>query len=240
MNQQTFIKIFGLTLLVVAATVGIAFIVAPSPINEGRFYLGLLPIVFAEFLLGGVILITSTDSSRSARLLFGLSRAWTASLYLGFTVVAALLVAIDTPRPFLAILHILAAVALILWNVLGSTLAEHADKTENVHPVDSALSQFKAGLSRLNARLQLNSAPELAAARAALAKTADELRYVYVESTPASSEDDAEIGALLQSVQAAITEVETTGAAAGQGIAGQAAQLSVVIKRRSTTLARRL
>jgi hypothetical protein len=57
---------------------------------------------------------------------------------------------------------------------------------------------------------------------------------------PASSEDDAEIGALLQSVQAAIAEVETVGAAAGQGIAAQAAQLSVVIKRRSATLARRL
>jgi hypothetical protein len=44
----------------------------------------------------------------------------------------------------------------------------------------------------------------------------------------------------LQSLQSAIAEVETAGAAAGQGIASQAAQLSVVIKRRSTTLARRL
>jgi hypothetical protein len=240
MNQQTFLKIFGLTLLVVAATVGIAFIVAPAPINGGRFCLGLLPIVFAEFLLGGVILMTSTDNIKSARLLFGISRAWTCWLYLGFTVVAALLVAVGTPGAFLAILHILAAVALILWNVLGATLAEHADKTENVHPVDSSLSQFKAGLSRLNARLQLNSAPELAAARTALAKTADELRYVYIESTAASAEDDAEIGTLLQSLQSAIAEVETTGPAAGQGIAGQAAQLSMVIKRRSATLARRL
>jgi len=240
MNQQTFLKIFGLTLLVVAATVGIAFIVAPSPINGGRFCLGLLPIVFAEFLLGGVILMTSTDNIKSARLLFGISRAWTAWLYLGFTVVAALLVAVGAPGAFLAILHILAAVALILWNVLGATLAEHADKTEAVHPVDSPLSQFKAGLSRLNSRLQLNSAPELAAARAALTKAADDLRYVYIESTPASAEDDAEISALLQSLQSAITEVETTGAAAGQGISGQAAQLSVVIKRRSATLARRL
>ena len=119
MNQQTFLKIFGLTLLVVAATVGIAFIVAPTPINGGRFCLGLLPIVFAEFLLGGVILMTSTDNIKSARLLFGISRAWTCWLYLGFTVVAALLVAIGTPGAFLAILHILAAVALILWNVLG-------------------------------------------------------------------------------------------------------------------------
>lgn len=240
MNQQTFIKIFGLTLLVVAATVGIAFIVAPSPINGGRFYLGLLPIVFAEFLLGGVILMTSTDNTKSARLLFGLSRAWTASLYLGFTLVAALLVALGAAGAFLAILHIIAAVVLILWNVLGSTLADYADKTENVHPVDSQLSQFKASLSRLNARLQLNSTPELAAARAALAKAADELRYVYIESTPASAEDDAEIAALLQSLQSAISEVESTGAVAGQGVAGQAAQLSVVIKRRSATLARRL
>lgn len=240
MNQQTFIKIFGLTLLLVAATVGIAFIVVPAPINGGRFCLALLPVVFAEFLLGGVILMSSTDNIKSARLLFGISRAWTVWLYLGFTVFAALLVALGTPGAILAILHIIAAVIIIGWNVLGSTLAEHADKTENVHPVDSALSQFKAGLSRLNARLQLNSAPELAAARAALAKVADELRYVYVESTPASAEDDAEIGALLQSLQAAISEAETSGAAAGQGIAGQSAQLSVVIKRRSATLARRL
>lgn len=240
MNQQTFIKIFGLTLLLVAATVGIAFIVVPAPINGGRFCLALLPVVFAEFLLGGVILMSSTDNIKSARLLFGISRAWTVWLYLGFTVFAALLVALGTPGAILAILHIIAAVIIIGWNVLGSTLAEHADKTENVHPVDSALSQFKAGLSRLNARLQLNSAPELAAARAALAKVADELRYIYVESTPASAEDDAEIGALLQSLQAAISEAETSGAAAGQGVASQAAQLSVVIKRRSATLARRL
>ena len=240
MNQQTFIKIFGLTLLVVAATVGIAFIVAPAPINGGRFCLGLLPVVFAEFLLGGVILMSSTDNTKSARLLFGISRAWTCSLYLGFTVFAALLVALGTHGAILAILHIIAAVLIIGWNVLGSTLAEHADKSENVHPVDSALSQFKSGLSRLNSRLQLNSAPELAAARAALTKAADEIRYVYIESTPASAEDDAEIGALLQSLQSAITEVETTGAASGQGIAAQAAQLSVVIKRRTASLARRL
>ncbi len=239
MNQQTFIKIFGLTLLVVAATVGIAFIVAPSPINGGRFCLALLPIVFAEFLLGAVILMTSTDNIKSAKLLFGLSRAWTCWLYLGFTVVAALLVAVGVHGAFLAILHILAVVALILWNVIGSTLAEHADKTEAVHPVDSPLSQFKDGLGRLNSRLQLNAAPELATARAALAKVTDELRYVYIESTPASAADDAEIGALLQSLQAAIAEVETAGAA-GQGIAAQAAQLSVVIKRRSATLAHRL
>lgn len=240
MNQQTFIKIFGLTLLVVAATVGIAFIVAPNPINGGRFCLALLPIVFAEFLLGGVILMSSTDNTKSAKLLFGISRAWTVSLYLGFTIFAALLVAVGTHGAILAILHIIAAVLIIGWNVLGSTLAEHADKTENVHPVDSPLSQFKAGLSRLNSRLQLNSAPELAAARAALAKATDDLRYVYLESTPASAEDDAEIGSLLQSLQAAIASVESSGPSAGQGIAGQAAQLSVVIKRRSETLSRRL
>ena len=57
MNQQNFIKILGLTLLVVAATVGIAFIVTPSPIDGGRFCLALLPVVFAELLLGGVVLI---------------------------------------------------------------------------------------------------------------------------------------------------------------------------------------
>jgi hypothetical protein len=240
MNQQTFIKIFGLTLLLVAATVGIAFIVVPAPINGGRFCLALLPVVFAEFLLGGVILMSSTDNIKSAKLLFGLSRAWTVWLYLGFTVFAALLVALGTPGAILAILHIIAAVIIIGWNVLGSTLAEHADKTENVHPVDSALSQFKSGLSRLNSRLQLNSSVELAAARAALAKATDDLRYVYLESTPASAEDDAEIGSLLQSLQSAIAAVESSGPSAGQGIAGQAAQLSVVIKRRSETLARRL
>ncbi len=240
MNQQTFIKIFGLTLLVVAATVGIAFIVVPSPINGGRFCLALLPVVFAEFLLGGVILMSSTDDTKSARLLFGISRAWTVTLYLGFTIFAALLVALGTHGGVLAILHIIAGVLIIGWNVLGSTLAAHADKTENVHPVDSSLSRFKDGLSRLNSRLQLNSAPELAAARAALAKTTDELRYVYVESTPASAEDDAEIGTLLQAIQSALADVESAGPAAGQGIATQAAQLSVVIKRRSATLARRL
>lgn len=240
MNQSSFIKVFGLTLLVVAATVGIAFIVAPSPINGGRFCLALLPVVFAEFLLGGVILMSGTDNIKSARLLFGLSRAWTVSLYLGFTVFAALLVALGAHGAILAILHIIAAVLIIGWNVLGSTLAEQADKTENVHPVDSPLSQFKSGLGRLNSRLQLNSAPELAAARAALAKATDELRYVYLESTAASAEDDAEIGSLLQSLQSAIASVESSGPSAGQGIAGQAAQLSVVIKRRSEALARRL
>ena len=184
--------------------------------------------------------MTSTASIKSAKLLFGISRAWTCWLYLGFTVVAALLVAVGVHGAFLAILHILAAVALILWNVVGAALAEHADKTEDVHPADSPLSQLKDGLGRLNSRLQLNAAPELASARATLAKTADELRYVYVESTSASAADDAEIGALLQSLQSAIAEVESSGPAAGQGIAGQAAQLSVVIKRRSATLARRL
>lgn len=240
MNQQTFVKIFGLTLLVVAATVGIAFIVVPAPINGGRFCLALLPVVFAEFLLGGVILMSSTDNIKSAKLLFGISRAWTVWLYLGFTVFAALLVALGTHGAILAILHIIAAVIIIGWNVLGSSLAEHADKTENVHPVDSPLSQFKSGLSRLNSRLQLNSSAELAVARAALAKATDDLRYVYVESTPASAEDDAEIGTLLQAIQSALSGVETSGPAAGQGIAAQAAQLSVVIKRRSETLARRL
>ena len=240
MNQQTFIKIFGLTLLLVAATVGVAFIVVPAPINGARFCLALLPVVFAEFLLGGVILMSSTDNIKSAKLLFGISRAWTVWLYLGFTIFAALLVALGTPGAILAILPIIAAVIIIGWNVLGSTLAEHADKTENVHPVDSALSQYKSGLSRLNARLQLDSSAELASARAALAKATDDLRYVYLESTPASAEDDAEIGALLQTLQSAIAAVESSGPSAGQGIAGQAAQLSVVIKRRSETLSRRL
>ncbi len=240
MNQQNFFRIFGLTLLAVAATVGIAFIVAPSPINGGRFCLGLLPIVFAEFLLGGLALSTLGQETKSAHLLFGVSRSLLAGFYLGFTVVAAILVGVGMAGGVLAILHILVAVALISWLVITPAVAEHADKTEAVHPVDSPLSQFKAGLSRLNSRLQLNSTPELAAARAALAKVADEIRYVYIESTPASAQDDAEIGALLQSLQSSLAEVETNGAAAGQGIAAQAAQLSVVIKRRSTTLARRL
>jgi hypothetical protein len=240
MNQQTFIKILGLTLLVVAATVGIAFIVVPAPIDGGRFCLALLPVVFAELLLGGVILMSSTDNIKSAKLLFGLSRAWTVWLYLGFTVFAALLVALGTPGAILAILHIIAAVIIIGWNVLGSTMAEHADKTENVHPVDSTLSQFKDGLGRLNSRLQLNSAPELAAARAAMAKATDELRFVYLESAPGSAEDDAEIGSLMQSIQSALADVASSGPAAGQGIASLAAQLSVVIKRRSATLSRRL
>ena len=48
------------------------------------------------------------------------------------------------------------------------------------------------------------------------------------------------LGPLLQAIQSALADVESAGPAAGQGIAAQAAQLSVVIKRRSTTLARRL
>ena len=99
MNQQNFIKILGLTLLVVAATVGIAFIVTPSPIDGGRFCLALLPVVFAELLLGGVILMSGYADTRSARLLFGLSRAWTVGLYLGFTILAAILVALEGGFP---------------------------------------------------------------------------------------------------------------------------------------------
>ena len=240
MNQQNFIRIIGLTLLSVAATVGIAFIVAPSPINGGRFCLGLLPIVFAEFLFGGIALSLIGQETKTAYLLFGVSRSLLVGFYLGFTFVAAILVGMGVAGSFLALLHILVAVVLISWLVITPALAEHADKTEAVHPVDSTLSQLKSGLSRLNARLQSNQAPELAAARAALAKTADDLRYVYIESTIASAEDDAEIGVLLQSLQSALTDVESAGAAAGQGIAAQAAQLSIVIKRRSATLARRL
>ena len=83
-------------------------------------------------------------------------------------------------------------------------------------------------------------APGLEAAKAALAKAEDDLRYVYVESTAASAADDAEIGELLGSLQLAVEQAEQADAAAGQAIVGQATRLSAAVKRRTSTLARRL
>lgn len=240
MQQKNFLRIFGLTVLVAVATVGLAFLIAPRPIDASRFSLALLPIVFAELLLGSVILFSGADSPRSARLLFGLSRAWVASLYLGFTLVAAAAVALGAGTVVLSVAHIIAAVAVIAWFVLGVMLAESADASEAVHPVDSTLSQFKSAASRLNARLRVVATPGLDAAKAAMAKAEDDLRYVYAESTAASASDDAEIGELLRSLQAAVELAEQSDAAAGQTVVGQAARLSAAVKRRTETLARRL
>ena len=240
MQSKNFFRILGLTLLVVAATIGLAFLIAPQPIDAGRFSLALVPVVFAELLLGGGILFSGADSPRSARLLFGFSRAWVATLYLGFTLVAAMAVALGAGIVVLAVAHIVAAVAVIGWFVLGAMLAEAADATEAVHPTDSTLSQFKVAAARLHARLRVVAAPGLEAAKAALAKAEDDLRYVYVESTAASAADDAEIGELLGSLQLAVEQAEQADAAAGQAIVGQATRLSAAVKRRTSTLARRL
>jgi hypothetical protein len=240
MQPKNFLRILGLTVLVVAATVGLAFLLASKPIDAGRFSLALVPVVFAELLLGGGILFSGTDSPRSARLLFGFSRAWVSALYLGFTLLAAAVVALGAGIVVLAVAHIIAAVAVIGWFVLGSMLAESADASEAVHPVDSTLSQFKSAVARLHARLRVVAAPGLESAKSALAKAEDDLRYVYVESTAASAADDAEIGELLGSLQAAVEQAEQADAAAAQTIVGQAARLSAAVKRRTATLARRL
>jgi hypothetical protein len=240
MQTKNFLRIFGLTVLVVAATIGLAFLVATKPIDAVDFSLALVPVVFAELLLGGGILFSGADSPRTARLLFGFSRAWVSVLYLGFTLIAAVAVALGAGTVVLAVAHIIAAVAVIGWFVLGSMLAESADASEAVHPVDSTLSQFKSAVARLHARLRVVAAPGLEAAKAALAKAEDELRYVYVESTAASAADDAEIGELLGSLQVAVEQAEQADAAAGQAIVGQAARLSAAVKRRTSTLARRL
>lgn len=240
MQPKNLLRILGLTVLVVAATIGLAFLLASRPIDAARFSLALVPVVLAELLLGVGILFSGFDSPRSARLLFGLSRAWVASLYLAFTLLAAVAVALGAGIVFLSVAHIVAAVAVIGWFVLGVMIAEATDVTEAVHPTDSTLGQFKAAAARLHARLRVVSAPGLDAAKAALAKAEDDLRYVYVESTAASAADDAEIGELLGSLQVAVEQAEQADAAAGQAIAGQAVRLSAAVKRRTATLARRL
>jgi hypothetical protein len=243
MNQNSVFKVLALTFFVVAVTIGLAFLICTPIADGGRFALGLVPIVFAEFLLGGMVLSSLSGDERSARHLFGLSRVWYAWLYLGFTVVAAALVSGGANATFIWTLHILAIAAFVVLSVLGSAVADRAVASDNVHPVDSPLSGFKNAAARLVSRAQLVSVPDLAAAKAALLKSQDNLRYVFVESTPASAAEDAEVGACLQALNDKLAQVEADSgqaAAVGKDIEALCARLDAAIKLRTTVLARRL
>ena len=243
MNQNSVFKVLALTFFVVAVTVGLAFLVC-APIHDGgRFALGLVPIVLAEILLGGVVLVSLSGDEKSARHLFGLSRIWYAWLYLGFTLVAALLVTAGAGATLIWALHILAIAAFVVLSVLGSAVADRAVASDNVHPVDSALSGFKNAAARLVSRAQLVSSPDFAAAKSALLKSQDNLRYVFVESTAASAAEDAEVGACLQSLNDKLAQVEVDAglaAAAGKEVEALCARLDAAIKLRTSSLARRL
>ncbi len=243
MNQNSVFKVLALTFFVVAVTVGLAFLVCAPIQDGGRFALGLLPIVLAEILLGGVVLVSLSGDEKSARHLFGLSRIWYAWLYLGFTLVAALLVTAGAGATLIWALHILAVAAFVVLSVLGSAVADRAVASDNVHPVDSALSGFKNAAARLVSRAQLVSSPEFAAAKSALLKSQDNLRYVFVESTAASAAEDAEVGACLQSLNDKLAQVEVDAglaAAAGKEVEALCARLDAAIKLRTSSLARRL
>lgn len=243
MNQNSVFKVLALTFFVVTVTVGLAFLVCAPIQDGGRFALGLLPIVLAEILLGGVVLVSLSGDEKSARHLFGLSRIWYAWLYLGFTLVAALLVTAGAGATLIWALHILAIAAFVVLSVLGSAVADRAVASDNVHPVDSALSGFKNAAARLVSRAQLVSSPEFAAAKSALLKSQDNLRYVFVESTAASAAEDAEVGACLQSLNDKLAQVEVDAglaAAAGKEVEALCARLDAAIKLRTAVLARRL
>lgn len=245
MNQNSVSKVLGLTVFIVAVTVGLAFLVA-SPIPDGqggRFALGLLPVVFAEMLLGGLMLTTMTGDEQSARHLFGLSRIYYAWCYLGFAVVAGLLVMVGANPTFVIVLHVLALTAIVVLSVLGAAVADRAVASDNAHPVDSILSGFKTGLSRLAARAQLIAASDFAAGKAAILKSQDNLRYVYVESNTVSSQEDAELGACLQALNEKLSAVEadaTKAASVAQEVSTTCGRLDAVIKSRTALLARRL
>ncbi len=243
MNQNSFFKVLALTFFVVAVTVGLAFLLF-SPVQDGgRFALGLVPVVLAEFLLGGMILQSMSNDEKSARHLFGLSRIWYAWLYLGFTLCAALLVGLGAGATLIWALHIVAVAAFVVLSVLGSAVADRAVASDNVHPADSTLSGFKNASARLVARAQLIGAPEFGPAKTALAKSQDNLRYVFVESTPASSAEDAEVGACLQSLHDQLSAVEADAGKAGvaaKEIGATCARLDATIKLRTGVLARGL
>jgi hypothetical protein len=245
MNQNSVFKVLGLTVLVVAVTVGLAFLVG-SPIPEGqggRFALGLVPVVLAEFLLGGMMIATMSGDEQSARHLFGLSRIYYAWIYLGFAVVAAVLVMFSANTTFIVVLHVLALTAMVVLSVLGAAVADRAVASDNAHPVDSTLSDFKSGMARLVARAQLIAASEFAAGKSAILKSQDNLRYVYVESTAASSQEDAELGACLQELneKVGIAEADTARASSvAQEAISICGRLDAVIKTRTALLARRL
>ena len=245
MNQNSVFKVLGLTVLVVAVTVGLAFLVG-SPIPEGqggRFALGLVPVVLAEFLLGGMMIATMSGDEQSARHLFGLSRIYYAWIYLGFALVAGLLVMVSANPTFIVVLHVLALTAMVVLSVLGAAVADRAVASDNAHPVDSTLSGFKSGMNRLVARAQLIAAGDFAAGKAAILKSQDNLRYVYVESTTASSQEDAELGACLQALNEKLSAVEADAmkaAGVAQEVSTTCGQLDAVIKSRTALLARRL
>lgn len=243
MNQNSVFKVLALTFFVVAVTVGLAFLVCTPIQDGGRFALGLVPIVLAEFLLGGMMLDSLSGDEKSARHLFGLSRIWYAWLYLGFTLIAAALVAAGANAKFIWALHILATAAFVVFSVLGSAVADRAVASDNVHPVDSPLSGFKNAVARLVSRAQLVASLDFAGAKAALLKSQDNLRYVFVESTPASNADDAEVGDCLQSLNDKLSQVEgDAGLAAvvGKDVEALCARLDAAIKLRTSLLARRL
>lgn len=243
MNQNSVFKVLALTFFVVAITVVLGFLVC-SPIQDGgRFALGLVPIVLAEFLLGGMVLDSLSGDEKSARHLFGLSRIWYAWLYLGFTLVAALLVGFGAPAKLIWALHILATAAFVVLSVLGSAVADRAVASDNVHPVDSPLSGFKNAVARLVSRAQLVSSPDFASAKAALLKSQDGLRYVFVESTPVSAAEDAEVGSCIQSLNDKLAQLEADAGqtlVAGKDIEAICARLDAAIKLRTSVLARRL
>ena len=243
MNQNSVFKVLALTFFVVAVTVGLAFLVCTPIQDGGRFALGLVPIVLAEFLLGGMMLDSLSGDEKSARHLFGLSRIWYAWLYLGFTLIAAALVAAGANATFIWALHILATAAFVVLSVLGSAVADRAVASDNIHPVDSPLGGFKNTAARLVSRAQLIASPDFAGAKAALLKSQDNLRYVFVESTPASTAEDAEVGDCLQSLNDKLSQVEgDAGLAAvvGKDVEALCARLDTAIKLRTSLLARRL
>jgi len=245
MNQHSVFKVLGLTVFVVVVTVGLAFLVG-SPIPEGqggRFALGLVPVVLAEFLLGGMMIATMSGDEQSARHLFGLSRIYYAWIYLGLALLAGLLVMVGANTTFVVVLHVLALTAMVILTVLGAAVADRAVASDNAHPVDSTLSGFKAGMARLAARAQLIAASDFAAGKAAILKSQDNLRYVYVESNTVSSQEDAELGACLQALNEKLSAVEadaTKAASVAQEVSITCGRLDAVIKSRTAMLARRL
>ena len=245
MNQHSVFKVLGLTVFVVVITVGLAFLVG-SPIPEGqggRFALGLVPVVLAEFLLGGMMIATMSGDEQSARHLFGLSRIYYAWIYLGLALLAGLLVMVGANTTFVVVLHVLALTAMVILTVLGAAVADRAVASDNAHPADSTLSGFKSGMARLVDRTQLIAAGDFAAGKAAILKSQDNLRYVYVESTTASSQEDAELGACLQALNEKLSAVEadaTKASSVAQEVSAICGRLDAVIKSRTTLLARRL
>lgn len=245
MNQNSVFKVIALTFFVVVVTVGLAFFIA-SPLQEGqggRFALGLVPVVLAEFLLGGMMIWTMAGDEQSARHLFGLSRIYYAWLYLAFSLVTALLVLAGANTTFVVVLHVLALSVMVVLSTLGAAVADRAVASDNVHPADSTLSGFKSAIARLASRAQLVTAAEFSPGKAAVLKSMDNLRYVFVESDAKSAGEDAEVGACLQELNEKVAAVEGDAAKAAvvaQEVVATCARLDAAVKARTATLARRL